>query len=107
MGNDPIVKTASVKHIGDYENNMVLQVMLDNETGERFSVTIKDAEGSVLFTDSYSDKKFDKRFLFNKGEGLTKLNVIVRSLKDKQAQTFVINTSTRIVENYDVTVTKL
>ena len=104
---DPIVKTASVKHIGYYENNMVLQVMMDNETGEKFSVTIKNADGSILFSDTYQDKKFDKRFLLNKDEGYTKLAFVIRSLKDNQTQTFEINTSTRVVENYDVTVRKL
>lgn len=104
---DPIVKTATVKHLGYYENNLVLQVLLDNEAGEKFSVTIKDADGNVLFADTYQDKKFDKRFLFNKEEGYSKLNFIIRSIKDNQVQSFEINASTRIVENYDVTVRKL
>lgn len=81
--------------------------MMDNEAGEKFSVTIKDADGSILFSDTYQDKKFDKRFLFNKSEDYSKLSFIIRSLKDNQAQTFEINTSTRVIENYDVTVRKL
>ena len=104
---DPIVKTATVKHIGYSKDNYVFQVLMDNEAGEKFSVTIKDATGAFLFFDVFYDKKFDKRFLFNKEEGHTKLNFIIRSLKDNQTQTFEINTSTRVVENYDITVRKL
>lgn len=107
LTHDPIVKTASVKHLGNYKNSFVFQVMMDNEAGEKFSVTIKDADGSILFSDTYQDKKFDKRFLFNKSEDYSKLSFIIRSLKDNQAQTFEINTSTRVIENYDVTVRKL
>lgn len=104
---DPIVKTASVKHLGTSQNNAVFQVLVDNEAGEKFSITIKDQFGSILFNEVYHDKKFDRRFLLNKEEGLTKLTFILRSLKDNESQTFEINTTTRIVENYDVTVRKM
>ena len=104
---DPIVKTASVKYLGYSGSNSIFQVALDNEAGEKFSVVIKDQYGTTLFSETFQDKKFDKRFVFNKDEGLTKLTFTIRSLKDKGAQTFEINTTTRIVENYDVAITKL
>ena len=104
---DPIVKAASVKHISTTNDKIVFQLLLDNETGEKFSVSIKDIIGNTLFQDVYSDKKFDKRFVFDKSENLGKLTFVLKSLKDNETQVFEINTITRVVENVDVTVKKL
>jgi hypothetical protein len=104
---DPIVKAASIKHISTTNDKIVFQLLLDNETGEKFSVSIKDIVGNKLFQDVYSDKKFDKRFVFDKSENLGKLTFILKSLKDNETQVFEINTITRVIENVDVTVKKL
>ena len=104
---DPIVKAASVKHISTTNDKIVFQLLLDNEAGEKFSVSIKDIIGNTLFQDVYSDKKFDKRFVFDKSENLGKLTFVLKSLKDNETQVFEINTVTRVVENVDVTVKKL
>lgn len=104
---DPIVKAASVKHISTTNDKIVFQLLLDNEAGEKFSVSIKDIIGNTLFQDVYSDKKFDKRFVFDKSENVGKLIFVLKSLKDNETQVFEINTVTRVVENFDVTVKKL
>ena len=104
---DPIVKAASVKHISTTNDKIVFQLSLDNETGEKFTVSIKDLVGNTLFQDTYSEKKFDKKFVFDKSENIGKLTFVLRSLKDNQTQVFEINTVTRVVENVDVTVKKL
>jgi len=104
---DPIVKAASVKHISTTNDKIVFQLSLDNETGERFTVSIKDLSGNTLFQDTYSEKKFDKKYVFDKSESIGKLTFVLRSLKDNQTQVFEINTTSRIVENVDVTVKKL
>ena len=104
---DPIVKAASVKHISTTDQKIVFQLSLENENGERFAVSIRDVQGNTIFQDVYSDKKFDKKFVLDKSENIGKLTFIVRSLKDGQTQVFEINTTTRIVENVDVTVKKL
>ena len=104
---DPIVKTASVKHISTTDDKLVFQVSLENETGEKFVVSIRDVESNIIFQDFYTDKKFDKKFVLDKAENIGKLVFIVRSVKDNQSQVFEINTTSRLVENVDVTVKKL
>ena len=104
---DPIVKTASVKHISTTDDKVIFQLSLDNEAGEKFSVTIRDAAGGTIFYNVYEEKKFDKKFLFEKSEDLSKLTFVIRSFKDKATQSFEVNTITRLVENYDVSITKL
>ena len=104
---DPIVKAASVKHISTTNDKIIFQVSLDNETGEKFGLSIRDVQGNTIFQDVYSDKKFDKKFVLDKSENIGKITFVVRSLKDNQTQVFEINTTTRIIENVDVTVKKL
>ena len=104
---DPIVKAASIKHISTTDDKVIFQLSLDNETGEKFSVGIKDAVGNTIFYEIYQVKKFDKKFILDKSEDISKLSFIIRSLKDNKTQVFEINTTTRLVENYDVSVRKL
>jgi hypothetical protein len=104
---DPIVKAASVKHISTTNDKVIFQLSLENEAGERFSVSIRDNDGNTLFQDFYSDKKFDKKFVFEKSTDMSKLTFIVRSLKDNTSQVFEVNTVPRVVENYDVSIRKL
>ena len=104
---DPIVKAASVKHISTTDSKIIFQLSLDNETGEKFGVSIRDVQGNTIFQDVYSEKKFDKKFVLDKSENIGKITFIIRSLKDNQTQVFEVNTTTRIIENVDVTVKKL
>lgn len=104
---DPIVKAASVKHISTTDEKIIFQLSLDNETGDRFAVSIRDVQGNTIFQDIYSEKKFDKKFILDKSENIGKLTFVVRSLKDNQTQVFEVNTTTRLIENTDVTVKKL
>jgi hypothetical protein len=104
---DPIVKAASIKHISTTNDKVIFQLSLENEAGERFSVSIRDNDGNTLFQDFYSDKKFDKKFVFEKSADMSKLTFIVRSLKDNTSQVFEVNTVPRVVENYDVSIRKL
>ena len=76
---DPIVKAASIKHISTTNDKVIFQLSLENEAGERFSVSIRDNDGNTLFQDFYSDKKFDKKYVFAKSDDLSKLTFIVRS----------------------------
>lgn len=104
---DPIVKAASIKHISTTNDKVIFQLSLDNEAGERFSVSIRDNDGNTLFQDFYADKKFDKKFVFEKTSDNNKLTFIIRSLKDNAVQVFEVNTVPRVIENYDVSIRKL
>ena len=104
---DPIVKTATVKHISTTDDKVIFQLSLENEDGEKFNVSIKDEGGNTLFSDTYQDKKFDKKFIVAKSDAGNALKFVIRSLKDNKTQIFEINTTMRLVENYDVSVRKL
>ena len=96
--------TANVKFLGTDKEGYVFNVAYNNETGDRFLLRIMDATGNALFTGSYNDRKFDKRFWLYK-EGNDKLSFVIKNLKDNSVQTFQIITTTQVVE--DVVVTKV
>lgn len=94
---EPVTSTATVKHIGNPQGSIVFQVQYDNFSGDRFSLTIKDNDGAILFQDIYADKKFDKKFQLPQG-GADNLKFIIKGIKNNNIQTFEVNTNTRVVE---------
>lgn len=96
---------AVVSHLESGRSESLFHVRVPNEAGEKFRMTIKDASGTVLFSQVYDDKKFDKKFLITDVDPGAKLRFTIISLKDKTRQTFEVNTVTHVVE--DVVVTRL
>jgi len=52
---------ATVQYIGSVEDGLYFSVKLDNPNGDKFTLVIKDQNGSELYVQNYSDKKFFKR----------------------------------------------
>jgi hypothetical protein len=94
---EPLENAAVVTHIGNLEGSILFQVQYDNLSGDKFALIIKDNDGSVIYQDVYSGKKFDKKFQLPK-ESAGKLHFIIKGYKGTQAQTFEVNTNTRVVE---------
>jgi hypothetical protein len=94
---EPIANSAVVTHIGNLEGSVLFKVQYDNLSGEKFALTIKDLNGEVLYQEVYTDKKFDKKFQLPK-ENAGKLQFIIKSVRTNQAQTFEVNTNSRLVE---------
>ena len=98
--------SAEIKHLGGTDDKRVFQVLLNNETGDKFIISIKDDESNILFQETYDEVKFEKNFILPiPAVDTHKLTFTIRSLKNNSTQTFKINTATRTVE--DVVVTKL
>jgi hypothetical protein len=96
---------ASVKYIGADSNTYVFNVAYTNESGERFQLRITDEAGNTLFTGTYSDKKFEKRFRLVKEDVNGKLNFTFKNLNDHSVQTFQAIATSQVVE--DVVVKKV
>jgi hypothetical protein len=100
-GIDPAFRTGEVKFVGSTEDAVYFTVTYDNPTGARFSVLVLDEDGSQLFQQSYTDRKFEKRFKLPKTDN-GKLTFVIRNFRDSDLrQNFEIDT--RVVENVIVT----
>lgn len=93
---------AEVFYIGSQEGQPLFNVVYDNNTGSRFSVSITDMQGDELFEGSYSGKNFDKKFKIADAVPEGKLTVTIRNYKDNSEQTFEINANTLLVEDVEV-----
>jgi hypothetical protein len=97
--------SATVKYLGADNESYVFNVAYNNENGEKFLLRITDAGENTLFTGTYTDKKFDKRFKLLKEGSDGKLKFIIRNLKDNSVQAFEVTTTSQVVE--DVVVKKV
>jgi hypothetical protein len=91
-GNQPVIQT-----VANADGENIVQVKWDNTTGERFAVTVRNKGGEILFSEVYSDQKFDKKFRLplKEDDGLT---LTLRTLKGKNISTVQINNNVRTVE---------
>ena len=91
--------TATVKYVGTDENSYVFNVIYNNDNGEKFLLRIADREGNVLFTQTYTGKKFERRFRLMKDAIQGPLNFTIKNLKDNSIQTFRVTTTEQVVED--------
>jgi hypothetical protein len=102
-GINPTQTTGEIKFLGTSEDAILFKVTYDNPMGDRFSVIVLDEDGTQLFQEVYTDKKFEKRFKLPKTDK-SKLTFIIRNFKNADLkQNFEIDT--HVIEN--VVVTKL
>jgi hypothetical protein len=95
----------TVKYLRSDTNSYVFNVAYNNAGNEKFLLRITDAAGNTLFTGTYSDKKFDKRFKVLREGSEGKINFVVKNLNDNSIQAFEVITTSKISE--DVVVKKV
>ncbi len=97
---------ASVKFAGTSTDNALLfDVLLDNPTAEKFTITITTKEGDVLFAKEFNDKSFAKKFKLVKSDDIASYNFTITANNKNLEQFFSVAASTKTVDN--VVVTKL
>lgn len=96
----------NVQYVGSLDGKPVFKVDLDNESGSVYDLTIKDDQGTILYTQRIREKQFSKKFKFdNANYDNVKLTFVLSNNKETQSQEFKVNTKTRVFN--DVVVTTL
>ena len=96
---------ATVQFAGSSDNALVFNVKVANNNGDKFTVTVTDNDGTVLYAQNFSDKNFDKKFKLLKSDDISRYNFKITSNNKELEQSFSVNASTKVVD--DVVVTKL
>src|SRR5258706_8086924 len=93
----------SVQFTGSTNEALLFKVHINNEKGNNFTVTIKNDNGDVLFSQSFSDTNFQKQFKVLKGDqdGERYYFNISSGNKDLE-QTYVISATTRMVDDVEI-----
>ncbi len=104
VSKDPGINNTVINHVSTDSESFLFEVKLDNTTGERFSVIIKDEGNNTIYRGWFSDKEFNRKFRLPKSES-SKVTFIIRSESGKAAEAFEVNTNRRVVE--DIVVKKV
>lgn len=92
---------AVVTYVAADSESMFFDVNVKNSRGEKFVIVVKDESGNTLYRAAYTDKDFKKRFMLPK-TGASKITFYVKSEGGSKAESFEINTNTRVVEEVSV-----
>lgn len=92
---DPAERKASLTYVGAKEDNSVILLEVKNDKAEKFNVVLLQKNGSVLYRESFSDKKVTKRFLIPR-DIVGDVKIVVADEKDKNREEFQLNS--RFVE---------
>lgn len=109
IGIDSVVekeKQTNVQYLGSYDSSVWFNIKYANPTAEKFTLIIKNADGDVLYQGQFTDVNFSKKVkLMVDGEDVNPTFIIRSGNKQQLAQSFQVNTATRLIEQ--VVVTKL
>ena len=102
---DPPV--TEVKYLGFVENNPVFELNLKNYQSDNYFITIRDAAGTVIFSEKLSGTNVSRKYRIDTEDELPEggLRFEVRSLKTKKLDTYIADVTENVTR--EVAVTKL
>src|SRR5688572_28228785 len=104
LANDEVKNTnknipgVEFRYIGTKENQPVFMLNLVNTIDEEFTISFRDKNGNVLYSDRLKGANISKRFVLNTDEiGTSELSVEIRSKKTNLVQLYKIGTTQSVV----------
>lgn len=93
-----------VKHIGNYENQPIFQLNLTTAEADEFTITLRDSDGNVLYSDKEKGTSITRKFLLTTQEiGDNIVTIEVKSKKSPKAEVYTINRKQNLIEEMFVT----
>lgn len=93
-----------VKHIGNYENQPIFQLNLTTAEADEFTITLRDSDGNVLYSDKEKGTSITRKFLLTTQEiGDNIVTIEVRAKKSPKAEVYTINRKQNLIEEMFVT----
>lgn len=98
----PGIGKTEISHLRSDNQSLLFEVKVENATGEKFMVIVKDESNNTLYRGYFDGKDFNKKFKVPKGE-TQKVTFIIRGGEGNAMQSFEINSNTRVIEEVIVT----
>ena len=95
----------TVKYLGTQEDMILFNVSYANPDGNRFQLTIKDQDGSVVYQNTFTDKSFYKQFRLPKTDKDRIVFIFHNNHDADVVKTFEVNVYSRFVN--DVAIKKI
>jgi hypothetical protein len=104
---NPIDKTKNapveVKYLGSVQGKPLFQIAFNNPLGEEVTLSLRDENGVLIYSDVVKDKSYSRKLQFNDLDtDKLRVTLTLRTKKESQSQTFEITKSTRVVEDVAV-----
>lgn len=102
---DPPV--TAVKYLGFVERNPVFELTLNSVQAESYLINIRDASGTVIFSEKLSGKDISRRYRIDTEDEIPEggLRFEVKSLKSKKTDVYIAGMTENVTR--EVAVTKL
>lgn len=96
----------SIQFTGSTSDALLFKVHIGNDKADNFTLTIKNDDGTVLFSKSFNDVNFDKQIkILKDDDNSSRYYFTVASPNKDLEETYVVSSSVRVVN--DVTVNRL
>ena len=96
----------SIQFAGSTSDALLFKVHVNNDKADNFTLTIKNDDGTVLFSKSFNDVNFDKQIkILKDDDNSSRYYFTVASPNKDLEETYVVSSSVRVVN--DVTVNRL
>jgi hypothetical protein len=99
---DP-TKKVEVKYVGTEKENLFFNVKFNNEAGKSFKVYVLDELGEVIYSDKFTEKVFDKKFVFLASQDVNKLTFLIQTDKGSYKEIFDVAVKSNNVSEVSVT----
>jgi len=95
---DKSIPGLEFRYIGSKENQPVFLLNVENAEEDEYTITFRDKDGHVLYSDRLKGSNITKRFMLNTNEiGTNELRVEIRSKKNNLEQLYKIGTTQSLV----------
>ena len=94
-----------IKYLGFQNRNPVFEILTNNLKADNFLITIRDGEGTVLFSEKLSGKNLSRKYRIDTQEEITKggLRFEVRSVNSKKTEVYIAGVSENITREMAIT----
>ncbi|MGE5108206.1 MAG: hypothetical protein ACM3H8_11720 [Sphingobacteriales bacterium] len=93
----------NVAHAGSLNSEPLIQLSFDNVSGEKVLISMKDENGTAVYSEMFSGKTYAKKFLFEKDLADANPVITVTYLKSNRTETYLVNRSVSTVSSLNIT----
>ena len=100
---DPPV--TEIKYLGFVERNPLFELKLNNPDTESYSINIRDASGTIIFSEKLSGKNISRKYRIDTEDEIPEggLRFEVKSLKTKKTDVYVAGMTENVTREIEVT----
>ncbi|HJS54869.1 MAG TPA: hypothetical protein VJ765_10005 [Chitinophagaceae bacterium] len=87
-----------IKYLGVRENNPVFEIIMNNSQTDSFIITIRDEEGTLLFSEKLSGKNMSRQYRIDTEDEIPEggLRFEVKSVNSKKTEIYMAGTTENV-----------